>query len=465
MNDNCLSFKNSKVCPGYQNFFFDTTISNFYNSSTKDISILDKNIQQFVNVKSIDEIVGEYHCKKEDVSNRQYLRTFICAILVNESNLNCNNPKSPKYLCNTTCNTYINSVKNILDKCSPSSAQLANLTQFCGSDKMFSSDSDCISAEMNEDEMPSDGMPSVASEGWRNEYIAVIVAGIALFALIIIVIFRCRAKRTNPNTKPTARSIRSERTDSPRNFNPSQQSNHESLIDLRNSRSSSTSYTQSGHDSESTRDLNRRTASTNSAASSMLDQEIVSLLAKSTHHYKCVRDYVPTMDDEMEIAVGDIIVVSHQYDDGWAYGFNNNTGQLGVLPLNYIVPTTNKQKFKTRESVYGNKKRLDKINKMRSSFASSMASSAYTGNYSTYTASAYTATTRPPESTYTVSTHQPESIYSTTTYQPPSKKHESEYTVATGFTGYTEDSQFTNNDEVSEVVNEDLHNLTRHRNK
>ncbi|KAL7748098.1 Rho guanine nucleotide exchange factor 35 [Sorochytrium milnesiophthora] len=49
------------------------------------------------------------------------------------------------------------------------------------------------------------------------------------------------------------------------------------------------------------------------------------------------RAYRPVLSDELELLVGDVLSITQVYDDGWAYGMNLSTGQLGVLPVSFVV--------------------------------------------------------------------------------------------------------------------------------
>ena len=451
--DSCLSLQKSDLCPAFQKYQFDTSIVNFYNDTKKDITILDRNIQNFIDITSVDQIVSEFQCKKEDVVNRKYLKTFTCAVLVSKSVPKCNSPAN--YLCKSVCDTYIQSILDILQNCSPNANQTQQLKSYCSSN-MFNSDSNCINGEMNNEQLSA---TPVAAGGWKNEYLAIIVFGIALITLIIVVIMRCGKSKTKMAKVPISNR-------SPRNMAPKESLPINESVAYSSSKQSQSFYSNpSSYRSEPevsnrvSSQLNRRTTSTNSTVSSVLDKEIISLLIKSQHHYKCIREYTPTMEDEVEIAIGDILVVSHQYDDGWAYGVNLNTGGLGVLPLSYIVPTTINTNVKVRESVYGSKKRLDKIKKIRSTYTSSAGTNKsdeerYSDAFSTYSSSAYTTTTK-----------NGDSIYTSTTYQPPSKqqKYQSEYTEATGYTGVTEDSNYTMDSGLSEDIRNDINTLNKHK--
>ncbi len=426
MTDVCLSLLNSNACPGFSQHKFNTSITSFYNETRKDVAILDANIQNFVDVTSIDQIVSEFNCNKEDVVGRKHLRTFTCGVLIKNS-AGCN-LKTTTNICNNVCQEYIDSVLNILEKCKPSPDQRQSLETYCQKNNFMSS-TNCITAEMNEETKIG-----ASSSGWRNEYIALIVGGIAVLILIILVVLRsgcCQKKNkatSNANKSPVNNTVL------PYNNAP---------VDVASSYRSSLSSSYETNLRNSS--VNRRTTSTtNSTISDVSDNHLVSILKQSKHHYKCIREYTPELDDEIEMIVGDIIALSHKYDDGWAYGLNLNTGGVGVMPLSYVVPTNKTHDVKPRESVYGNKKRLDKIQKMRSTYATSESNE----GFSTYSSSAYTT-----------NTNNIDSVYTNTTYHPP---HERESTYTDG-TGYTVDSNFTMDSDLSKTINKDMNILKNKR--
>ncbi|KAI8841168.1 hypothetical protein BJ741DRAFT_595451, partial [Chytriomyces cf. hyalinus JEL632] len=48
-------------------------------------------------------------------------------------------------------------------------------------------------------------------------------------------------------------------------------------------------------------------------------------------------DFVPSMNDEIELRVGDQIDLQQEFDDGWGFGLNTNTQLQGVLPLDCLL--------------------------------------------------------------------------------------------------------------------------------
>jgi len=52
--------------------------------------------------------------------------------------------------------------------------------------------------------------------------------------------------------------------------------------------------------------------------------------------YEALYDYDAQDTDEVSIAVNDIIVDVEIYDEGWATGTVQRTGERGMIPSNYI---------------------------------------------------------------------------------------------------------------------------------
>ncbi|KAI8924113.1 hypothetical protein BC831DRAFT_394638, partial [Entophlyctis helioformis] len=51
-----------------------------------------------------------------------------------------------------------------------------------------------------------------------------------------------------------------------------------------------------------------------------------------------IYDYTPNLFDEIELHVGDHVILKVSFDDGWAYGFNMVTKQEGSFPLACVAP-------------------------------------------------------------------------------------------------------------------------------
>ncbi|KAI9332859.1 hypothetical protein BDR26DRAFT_790836, partial [Obelidium mucronatum] len=48
-------------------------------------------------------------------------------------------------------------------------------------------------------------------------------------------------------------------------------------------------------------------------------------------------DFDPENPDEIELRVGDQILLTKQFDDGWATGTNKVTNQTGLFPLDCLA--------------------------------------------------------------------------------------------------------------------------------
>lgn len=53
---------------------------------------------------------------------------------------------------------------------------------------------------------------------------------------------------------------------------------------------------------------------------------------------KVLYEYTPNLFDEIQLHVGDTVLVKHKFDDGWAFGFNMTTKQEGSFPLACVTP-------------------------------------------------------------------------------------------------------------------------------
>ncbi|XP_047144927.1 sorbin and SH3 domain-containing protein 1 homolog isoform X2 [Hydra vulgaris] len=67
------------------------------------------------------------------------------------------------------------------------------------------------------------------------------------------------------------------------------------------------------------------------------ENDIDNLIGKG-EPYRCVFSYKPSNDDEVDLAVGDIVYVLEKCDDGWFIGTSERTGSFGIFPGNYVKP-------------------------------------------------------------------------------------------------------------------------------
>jgi len=89
----------------------------------------------------------------------------------------------------------------------------------------------------------------------------------------------------------------------------------------------------------------------------------------SSNSYEVDKDYIamysyePNMTDELTISVNDRIHLLEMYSDGWGYGKNVTTGQIGILPLNRLKIDETKNKDDPVEEMKKNNKSFNDISK------------------------------------------------------------------------------------------------------
>eukprot|EP00842_Homolaphlyctis_polyrhiza_P003593 jgi/Hompol1/4234/HPOL_001182-RA len=86
----------------------------------------------------------------------------------------------------------------------------------------------------------------------------------------------------------------------------------------------------------------RFVASPTALYSQQADQTNISILADRAslvnRFVRVVAVFVPSLDDELSVKLGDTILVIATFDDGWARGRNVSTGREGVFPLACAQP-------------------------------------------------------------------------------------------------------------------------------
>lgn len=53
--------------------------------------------------------------------------------------------------------------------------------------------------------------------------------------------------------------------------------------------------------------------------------------------HKTMFTFEPNMDDELRLNIGEAVEIIEVYDDGWSYGKNMTTNEVGVFPISYIT--------------------------------------------------------------------------------------------------------------------------------
>lgn len=83
--------------------------------------------------------------------------------------------------------------------------------------------------------------------------------------------------------------------------------------------------------------VNARTASkakNNGTGNLYSEASCLSLTASAFHaKHRAIMNYYPIRDDEMIVRIGDEIVLTSMFSDGWAMGYNETSGVTGALPL------------------------------------------------------------------------------------------------------------------------------------
>ena len=53
-------------------------------------------------------------------------------------------------------------------------------------------------------------------------------------------------------------------------------------------------------------------------------------------HFNVIRSHYPGLDDEIQLNIGDVVIVQEKFDDGWAFGLNIMTDCEGCFPLSSV---------------------------------------------------------------------------------------------------------------------------------
>ncbi|KAJ3209561.1 hypothetical protein HDU67_006122 [Dinochytrium kinnereticum] len=57
---------------------------------------------------------------------------------------------------------------------------------------------------------------------------------------------------------------------------------------------------------------------------------------------RAIESYPAQLSDELDLRKGDVVIIEEMFDDGWAMGRNEVTGQTGALPVSCLVPVDQK---------------------------------------------------------------------------------------------------------------------------
>jgi hypothetical protein len=70
--------------------------------------------------------------------------------------------------------------------------------------------------------------------------------------------------------------------------------------------------------------------------------------------FKVVQAYFPHLIDEIQLNMGDIVIVKAKFDDGWGFGLNITTESEGSFPLNCLsdIKSNSSRKFETKIQIH-----------------------------------------------------------------------------------------------------------------
>jgi len=128
INSACVKLTNSKSCPGFTNYFIDTTNGKFpLNGTTTphytDVNSFDSYIERYAKFLPkyfVKELTEGSTCNNQQKSqietyataNLRYLTTFACNFILISKENKCQNTR-PK-VCKNTCNEFLNSYQNLI---------------------------------------------------------------------------------------------------------------------------------------------------------------------------------------------------------------------------------------------------------------------------------------------------------------------------------------------------------------
>ncbi|RKP25530.1 hypothetical protein SYNPS1DRAFT_28737 [Syncephalis pseudoplumigaleata] len=73
--------------------------------------------------------------------------------------------------------------------------------------------------------------------------------------------------------------------------------------------------------------------------------------------YRAIFAYLPNLEDEMLLEVGDIIEIDQIFSDDWAHGCNHTTGEIGMLPMSFVTLASPGQQYQRSPLLAGEARR------------------------------------------------------------------------------------------------------------
>ncbi|KAJ3096188.1 hypothetical protein HK100_005629, partial [Physocladia obscura] len=100
---------------------------------------------------------------------------------------------------------------------------------------------------------------------------------------------------------------------------------------------------------------NNGSKQTKQRVSSIFEIDASKTLSSSSGTENVIYDYEPERPDELALRVGDKVIISQKFDDGWAFGVCLSTGESGNFPLDCLSSFADNTPKKARaSSIYGN---------------------------------------------------------------------------------------------------------------
>ncbi|KAI9300595.1 hypothetical protein BJ944DRAFT_22389 [Cunninghamella echinulata] len=160
----CISLKNSKICPAFQNYSINTLRGPKWIQNSTTVESLDLNIHQYILSTPWWQLLSNNNnnntCSSSSAplvnsnsNNTRYFQTIVCYRLISRSIRTCqNNPSQPPTLCNNTCQQFIqslslNTTTSITNTCFNNQTTVYN--QLCSPSRSINNNT-CIDGYQNE---------------------------------------------------------------------------------------------------------------------------------------------------------------------------------------------------------------------------------------------------------------------------------------------------------------------------
>ncbi|EGF77335.1 hypothetical protein BATDEDRAFT_91681 [Batrachochytrium dendrobatidis JAM81] len=334
----CFSLKTSTACGEFSDFSIlpDTGVPQRF----RDIATFDQYVLKTIgtNLDFQKFFKSRYSCPTWDGTGLRYPRSFFCGFLVDASlQLGCAKPAAGKPLCKTTADETVASYQSIFSNASfcpvgtphtldaQTTGYASNLTTADGCVVAVQSELSMCGFALKTEAATYCGVPANAGSACCTSAIA---AGNVLASASV------SSVSTNPSSSSVSPSASNVATD-------------QSSADSRSSNSGVSI-------SEGMRPIVIGASAAGVAIIAATILAIVFLRKRKTKSkalepnfsetvqvaetMQVIYDYAANLFDELELHIGDHIIVKCKFDDGWAFGFNMSTKQEGSFPMACISP-------------------------------------------------------------------------------------------------------------------------------